>query len=158
MRSNVVAAIARSSSSGIIQDSGILIHFPHSFVLGNFNPCFPLFYTLQFLFQCRNYSIDVNANRYDSLDDDDDDDPELFLKFVRRQCKLGFSRIMPSPSFILWPPSSLFHCHPNWCCCHLGHVHLGFSLVGKHLELGIPLDVVIFTTLINGLIHDHQLG
>ena len=37
-----------------------------------------------------------------------------------------------------------------------GQVNYGFSLLMKCLRLGIPFDVVIFTTLINGLIHNDR--
>ncbi|KAK9673443.1 hypothetical protein RND81_12G168300 [Saponaria officinalis] len=45
------------------------------------------------------------------------------------------------------------------CYCHLGRVDFGFSFLGKSLKVGYPFesDWVIFTTLINGLIHNNQL-
>ncbi|KAL2941163.1 hypothetical protein RDABS01_029513 [Bienertia sinuspersici] len=38
------------------------------------------------------------------------------------------------------------------CYCHLGRVDFAFSLLGKRLKFGYEPDIVIFTTLINGLI------
>uniref|UniRef100_A0A803KNV2 Pentatricopeptide repeat-containing protein n=1 Tax=Chenopodium quinoa TaxID=63459 RepID=A0A803KNV2_CHEQI len=41
------------------------------------------------------------------------------------------------------------------CYCHLGRVDFGFSLLGKRIKLGYEPDIVIFTTLINGLIDEN---
>lgn len=42
----------------------------------------------RFQFRCRFNSNDANAKKIDYVDD-----PELFLKSVRQQCKLGFSKV-----------------------------------------------------------------
>ncbi|KAK9692118.1 hypothetical protein RND81_09G242000 [Saponaria officinalis] len=43
------------------------------------------------------------------------------------------------------------------CFCRLGRVDFAFSLFGKHIKLGYPPDVVIITTLLNGLIASDKL-
>ncbi|XP_074279995.1 uncharacterized protein LOC141605209 [Silene latifolia] len=44
------------------------------------------------------------------------------------------------------------------CYCHLGRVDFGYSLLSKSLKLEYPFesDLVFFTTLINGLVHNNQ--
>ncbi|KNA25971.1 hypothetical protein SOVF_001360 [Spinacia oleracea] len=41
------------------------------------------------------------------------------------------------------------------CYCHLGRLDFAFSLLGKRIKLGFDPDIVIFTTLINGIIDDN---
>ncbi|KAK9749807.1 hypothetical protein RND81_02G151800 [Saponaria officinalis] len=43
------------------------------------------------------------------------------------------------------------------CYCRLGRVDFAFSLLGKHIKLGYPPDVVITNTLLNGLIASDKL-
>ncbi|KAK9705376.1 hypothetical protein RND81_07G052000 [Saponaria officinalis] len=43
------------------------------------------------------------------------------------------------------------------CYCRLGRVDFGFSLLGRHLKLGYPLNVLIINTLVNGLITSDKL-
>ncbi|CAO2836628.1 unnamed protein product [Amaranthus hypochondriacus] len=38
------------------------------------------------------------------------------------------------------------------CYCHLGRVDFAFSLLGKRIKFGFEPDIVIYSTLINGLI------
>ena len=66
------------------------IQLAHSGILSNF----------QFLFSCRNYKHKT-TNHVDVDVDIDVDDRQLFLKYVRHDCKLGFHKINH--------PFSLFH-------------------------------------------------
>ncbi|KAK9671990.1 hypothetical protein RND81_12G068200 [Saponaria officinalis] len=114
------------------------------------------------------------------------DDPDLFIQSVREQCKLEFPSVeipvsifyqlnclRPRPYVILFnqlftaiPLSPLLLPSPISgysigivanCYCRLGRVDFGFSLLGRHLKLGFPLDVVVINTLLNGLITSDKL-
>ncbi|KAK9675579.1 hypothetical protein RND81_11G016600 [Saponaria officinalis] len=127
--------------------------------------------------------------------------PQLFIGFVREQCKLGFSSVhipvsifhqltsfRPRPCIIVFnqlfaamckirPHPPLYtvvnfcnhlelsglrpDCHSVGilanCYCRLGRVDFAFTILGKRLKLGYPPDVVIITTLLNGLIVSDKL-
>lgn len=180
----ILHTLTRIPSFSFFHASGNLLHLPCNFQ-------FPYCQLL-----LRDYS------KYARGFDDDNNDAKMFLKSMRQQCKLGFSKIddslslfnqmksmRPLPSIIDFnqlfsamckikphPPfatviSLLRHIEssgipPNHyslsilvnCYCRSCRVDFGFSILAKVFKLGHQPNIVIFNTLINGLIHSDQLG
>ncbi|KAJ8447811.1 hypothetical protein Cgig2_015174 [Carnegiea gigantea] len=134
MKMNSKIRVAASAGASIVSKARVRFHGNFRISSSNFNYSLP-----------RNYSNNAKIRDYYV------DAPQLFLNSVREQCKLGqleLSGLRPNMHSI----GILANCY-----CNLGHVDFGFSLLGKRLKLGYPLDDVIFSTLINGLIHTDKL-
>ncbi|KAJ8428836.1 hypothetical protein Cgig2_005901 [Carnegiea gigantea] len=81
----------------------------------------------------------------------------------------AMSKIKPFPPYStilsLSRNLELLGLHPDHCTigifttyyCHLGRVNFGLFILGKVLKLGFPLNSIIFTALINGLIQNNHL-
>ncbi|KAH9603633.1 hypothetical protein KSS87_012448 [Heliosperma pusillum] len=88
---------------------------------------------------------------------------------VFNQLFTSMSKIKPNPPFstviTLFNQLEFSGLRPNMhsigvlakCYCSLGRVDFASSLLGKHIKLGYAPDIVIITTLLNGLIDSDKL-